>query len=172
MARPSINIEGKKYGRLKVVAAVGMKNREVLWECLCDCGSKKRVPGSWLRNGSVSSCGCLRRDIAIGKLKKGNKTNTKHGESMRERKTAEYRSWESMKYRCEKSIYYTERGIKVCKRWMESFHNFLSDVGRKPTQKHSLDRINNDGNYEPGNVRWATPKEQANNRRRRRKKDL
>lgn len=86
------------------------------------------------------------------------------------KRTPEYRAWDNMIQRCYNPNYirphlYSDRGIQVCSRWRESFENFLLDVGNRPSKKHSLDRINFNGDYEPGNVRWATIKQQANNRR-------
>ena len=111
-----------------------------------------------LRGGVSLSCGCLQREIA-----------TTHGESRVGAYTPEYNAWSSMRRRCaarsgDKFRRYGARGITVCDRWRESFENFLADMGRKPTPKHSIDRVDNDGNYEPSNCRWATAKEQQRNR--------
>ena len=98
--------------------------------------------------------------------------NRKHGHSKDDRggRTSEYRSWQAMKDRClnpknTRYHYYGERGVSVCARWIASFADFLADVGLKPSSRHTLERKNNDGNYERDSVRWATRKEQANNRR-------
>lgn len=98
-------------------------------------------------------------------------SNFKHGQATKGKVTTEYRIWSCMIDRCENvntPAYsdYGGRGIKVCERWRNSFESFLSDVGKRPSKNHSLDRLNNDGNYEPGNFRWATRKEQSRNTRR------
>ncbi len=161
MNKPSVHI-GDRFGRLVAMAMVGrVEDRHLLFLCRCDCGGKSTVPTKRLRSGNTTSCGCFRKEQALMAV-------TKHGKCG----SPEYRSWRGMLTRCyrqkgEHWRWYGERGIKVCDRWRRSFENFLADVGHKPSPKHSLDRIDNDGNYEPGNVRWATPKQQANNRRER-----
>lgn len=133
------------------------------WLCLCSCGEEKIIQGSSLRNSTSRSCGCLLREL--------NQSRSTHGESSAN-ETAEYLAWNSMKQRClnPSTRYYHRyggRGITVCARWRHSYENFLADVGRRPSIQFSLDRYPNpDGNYEPGNVRWATAKEQASNRSR------
>lgn len=155
-----IDLTGRRFGRLVIVRIAGRKNGEVYWSCLCDCGAMHESPGGSIRRGDTRSCGCLQKD----------NTPRKHGATNRVRgATPEYRSWMGMNSRCylktTKGYHrYGGRGITVCDRWRYSFVNFLADMGTKPSPNHSIDRVNNDGNYEPGNCRWATRKEQNRNR--------
>lgn len=156
------DLTGKQFGRLLVERQNGRsKSGSVMWECLCDCGKRKTVRGSHLTSGSTLSCGCEHREIASA-------TALRHGHSTSGRTSSTYNSWARMIDRCtnEKNnrfARYGGRGITVCTRWRK-FENFLADMGEKPDKDLSIDRINNDGNYEPGNCRWATPAEQARNR--------
>lgn len=158
------DMAGRKYGRAFVVSqAASDRTRNAMWNCLCDCGNNFTTMGKSLRNGFTKSCGCLNTETRILMCK----SRATHGRS---KKCSEYSAWLGMKARCynPKNIkfkHYGGRGIEVCSSWMESFSNFIKDVGNKPSKFHSLDRKKVDGNYEPGNVRWATPKEQSNNRR-------
>lgn len=135
--------------------------RRKLWVCRCDCGKIWPVEHNHWKNGCVQSCGCRKREL-IGAAK------TIHGMS----KTPEYKTWLHMKDRCLNSKnkdfdIYGGRGIEVCERWM-SFENFLSDMGLRPSNLHSIDRIDYDGNYEPCNCRWATPQTQMRNTKKNR----
>lgn len=153
---------GKKYNRLTAVAYAGQnKWHNALWECRCDCGKITVVTGCSLRRGEIKSCGCLQVEIH-------RKVHRTHGEGYGVQKTVEYATWERMKRRCTNPNarqwkWYGGRGIKVCDRWMHSYENFLADMGRRPPRL-SIDRINNDGNYDPSNCRWATRAEQVRNR--------
>lgn len=162
-----IDLTGKRFGRLTVISFVELhkKNRSSVWQCKCDCGVEKNITSIRLLHTRTLSCGCLRAS-------QNPTLRLIHGET---KKTKEYRAWRNMKARClnpqeQDRKLYKDRGITVCERWMHSFPNFLQDMGRAPSPKHSIDRINNDGNYEPSNCRWATAVEQANNKRNNKKR--
>lgn len=153
--------------RLREIEPAGKsKHREILFLYQCQCGRRKVIPRLKVISGSIRSCGCLLRKIA----QEMGKSWTTHGDTKNGTRTAEFVAWQSMKYRCSNPRmktfkYYGGRGITVCERW-NLFENFLADMGRKPGPKYSLDRINNEGSYEPTNCRWATQSEQIRNRRK------
>jgi hypothetical protein len=159
------DISNARFGRLTAVSPI-KDNNKYFWICLCDCGNSKRILTNSLLLNKTKSCGCLDIESKI-------KLNTKHGQGGGKNVPAssEYTTWQRMKARCSKNcgkydykLYYG-RGIKVCDRWLNSFENFFSDMGKKPSKKHSLDRIDYDDNYEPSNCRWATINEQTRNKR-------
>lgn len=160
----------KKYGRLKMLSrSKTAKNGHIIWLCLCDCGRRVEVNGYHLRSGKTKSCGCLKREIASLTCRK---YKFKHGHCKRGETSHIYRVWTNMLNRCNnpKSQDYKNyggRGITVCKSW-HKFEHFLTDIEEPPTNKHQLDRINNDGNYNPNNCRWATKQQQMRNTSRNR----
>ena len=152
------DIAGQRYSKLLALEFAGYKTlshcRKSLWRCRCDCGNEVIVAYVHLVAADTKSCGCI-----VGKHK------TTHGATG----TAEFRCWEAMLRRCRDPNHdcyssYGGRGIQVCERWLK-FENFIADMGKRPSPKHSLDRKNNDGHYEPSNCRWATDIVQSNNRR-------
>lgn len=155
-----IDITGQKFNRLTAVEPHHRSaGRKWHWVFVCECGIRKILDANHVRYGAVKSCGCLKSEVTIAK-------NTKHGLS----RTSEYTIWRDMIRRCNQVrrddfCNYGGRGIKVCQRWVESFEAFLEDMGRRPSQYHSVDRKDNDGDYMPGNCHWADKKTQARNRR-------
>jgi hypothetical protein len=155
------DLSGMRFGRLlATLRGKTDKGGNVFWHCLCDCGNSIEVKGARLKSEETRSCGCFQKQRV-------SEVNGSH----RKTHSPEYRSWASMIARCENPKYhhfhrYGGRGIKICDNWRNSFENFLSDMGNRPSLSHTLDRINNDGNYEPANCRWATKLEQRHNQSR------
>lgn len=155
-----IDIKGHRSGRLVAMERTEDKHSDgsSLWLCFCDCGSKIKLTSCQFKSKERVSCGCYRSEMAAQR-------QTTHGMSG----SITYSSWISMRERVtnENSLHfdrYGGRGITICDRWLNSFEAFYSDMGSRPSLEYSIDRINNDGNYEPGNCKWSTDIEQARNR--------
>ncbi|MGJ7529831.1 hypothetical protein [Variovorax sp. GB1P17] len=154
-----LDLFGERFDRLLVMSQAVSIGRSTRWNCHCDCGSRVVVRSNHLREGATRSCGCFARDEASVRA-------STHGMS----KSPEYMAWIDMRDRCNSPAdreykNYGARGISVCQRWEASFADFYVDVGPRPSENHSLDRIKNGSDYEPGNVRWATAAQQVRNRR-------
>lgn len=156
---PKIELAGQRFGRLLVIAEAGRQDRKVTWLCRCDCGNESTVLGVNLRAGHTTSCGCWKREVP-------GTWSLKHGQS----KSRLYKIWRNMVRRTTDPNFpdyhnYGGRGITVCQEWRESFEAFARDMGPTHQADRTIDRINNDGNYEPDNCRWATALEQGRNKR-------
>lgn len=151
------NLTGRRFSMLTIETYVGQASGCAIWVARCDCGTVREVKRKHLLSGKQQSCGCWRKQ---------NHPMTTHGLY----KTPEYKTWTAMKGRClcetnRRYSYYGGRGITICNEWVESFENFLKDMGKRPSSSHSIDRIDPNGNYEPSNCRWADKLTQLRNKR-------
>ena len=165
MAGKATDLTGRRFGRLYVIQREGSRNNRAFWLCKCDCGKTTIVDTCSLRRKTkaTTSCGCFNREQLL-------KSHITHGQS----KSKMFSVWHDIKKRClnpniKTYKYYGGRGIKMYSEWINdymAFYNYVSTLPHFGVPGLSIDRINNDGNYEPGNLRWATAKEQMNNRRK------
>ena len=155
------DLTGQRFGRLVVTNRASLPGRHVHWKCICDCGALTEVEASALSGGATKSCGCLRDELT-------RKRSITHGHSVNRTCSREYRAWSHAKSRCEcptdpKFPIYGGRGIRMCHEWAASFQAFYNYMGPAPIG-HTIDRINPNDDYAPGNVRWANSHQQARTR--------
>ena len=166
--RKLMDLSGQTFNRLTAIELVGRyKNGDGIWKCLCVCGNTVNVLSGNLKRGNSKSCGCLHSEVSS---KIYTAINLRHGMT----NSKIWRTWKSMNDRCSPKskdfANYLGRGIDVCDRW-KKFENFAEDVKAPEDESLTLDRIDNNQGYKPGNVRWATAKQQANNRRQKKAKE-
>ena len=155
----AIDLEpGKRFGRWVVIERDGTNRfNEVMYLCVCDCGTERRVRSSALRKGMSASCGCVQAEKAVG-----NRYAERHGHAPRGEKSREYRLWDEIVQRCcnpgsKAYPHYGGRGVQLCDRWREDFTAFLEDLGEAPSADHTIELVDPEGDYEPGNARWGIP---------------
>ena len=157
-----VDLRARKFGRLSVIGRFDVQNKITRWECLCECGNVRVVRSNALQGGRSKSCGCLNREISQQSNRKHGQTKSNHTAA-----TPEYTTWCGIVQRCTnpKNAHYDRyggRGITICDKWRDDFTAFYEDMGKRPVGT-SIDRIDNNKGYEPGNCRWTDKKTQQNN---------
>ena len=163
LVMPIHDFTGRQFGRLRVLRILPRRHAGTYWLCLCECGTEKAVKASHLVDGLILSCGCLKNELL-------SQRRLKHGMT----ETREYETWRGIKARCLNPNepgyrYYGGRGITIHQSWKSSFEQFLADVGPRPSEKHTIERLDNNVGYEPGNVIWANRYVQGSNKRNNRR---
>lgn len=160
MSKPRLSLEGETFGKLTVLSKVEPHRHRTKFTCACECGNTTIVVGSDLKTGNTTSCGCVKKTTGLT-------SNLKHGAASR--MTGAYRSWRSMKQRCTNENSpnwktYGGNGVTVCSKWLESFDNFIADMGERP-EGYSLERMDVTKGYSPENCKWIPLKDQCKNKR-------
>ena len=168
MGRPLLDLKGQVFTYLTVVEFVGRRGNSSYYRCNCRCGSATEVSRSSLVGGQSKSCGCFRAERMQGLMRTHGMAGHKRDKSTK--KSPEYKTWDGIKERCLNKNgngyeNYGARGISMAPEWRDSFEAFFAHIGPRPSPKHSIDRVDNTGDYEPGNVRWATSVQQNRNKR-------
>lgn len=165
---PILLLIGQRFGDLQVICRMPSKNGHRMFKCQCECGNYTIVRGSALVSGNTMSCGCYDKKVRIGSLNKGRRTRA-NGATKNGKVTVEYNAYRHIKGRCyrvtdAKYKNYGGRGIRVCDRWLEDYRNFLSDMGKRPKDCNSIERLDVNKDYEPSNCIWGTEEVQAKNK--------
>lgn len=166
MSLKRFDLTGNRYGRFLVTKRIGRWDKKTWYECICDCGKIFICAHGRIQSGNTKSCGCLADELRQAHIK----NMTLHGQTINKTRSKEHSTWHNLKQRCLNPKnkfykYYGGRGITVCDRWLNSFSNFLEDMGKAPTANYSIERLDNDKGYEPTNCIWIPLEDQRLNKR-------